>query len=158
MVHGGKGASSGQLVDTIGEFAEQHVVHANVGSQLVETSGDSVPEQQVVDSNVGKAGKARVLTTAQIYAKIAAGTAFKTSAVKQIVEQFMDMSFEQARLSSGSFEMAYRMKIDVVHTPAEPGQERVSPRSNRVTWRRAKPAKTTVKVSPMAHMKRKILS
>ena len=71
-----------------------------------------------------------VLNTGQIYSKIAASGPFKKSAVRQICQQFMDMSFEQAR-QNGTFEMGSMMKIRVQEVPAVAATQK----------RRAKPAK-----------------
>ena len=96
------------------------------------------------------------MNTKGIYQKIARNTPLKPSAVKSIVEEYLDEAFAQAR-AHGQFEMAFRMKIAVTRRPAVPAGEQASVRTGRVSWRRAKPAKTTIKISPMAHMRRKIL-
>ena len=74
-----------------------------------------------------------VLNTGQIYSKIAASGPFKKSAVRHICQQFMDMSFEQAR-QNGAFEMGSMMKIRVQEVPAVAATQK----------RRAKPAKKNV--------------
>ena len=87
-----------------------------------------------------------VLNTGQIYSKIAASGPFKKSAVRHICQQFMGMSFEQAR-QNGSFEMGSMMKIRVQEVPAVAATQK----------RRAKPAKKKLTITPMVMLKRKIL-
>ena len=90
--------------------------------------------------------KIEVLNTGQIYSKIAASGPFKKSAVRHICQQFMDMSFEQAR-HNGTFEMGSMMKIRVQEVPAVAATQK----------RRAKPAKKKLTITPMVMLKRKIL-
>ena len=90
--------------------------------------------------------KIEVLNTGQIYSKIAASGPYKKSAVRQICQQFMDMSFEQVR-QNGGFEMGSMMKIRVHEVPAVAATQK----------RRAKPAKQKLTITPMVMMKRKIL-
>ena len=84
--------------------------------------------------------KIEVLNTGQIYSKIAASGPYKKSAVRQICQQFMDMSFEQAR-QNGTFEMGSMMKIRVHEVPAVAATQK----------RRAKPAKQKLTITPMSH-------
>ena len=87
-----------------------------------------------------------VLNTGQIYSKIAASGPFKKSAVRQICQQFMDMSFEQAR-HNGTFEMGSMMKIHVHEVPATTATQK----------RRGTSPKKKLTITPMVMMKRKIL-